>query len=100
MQRGELLDRHGVRLVRPSQIGGKVRDRRLQQYPAARLVHLAQALQDLRVVVRRTGFEERAEVGFRLDTARGDERFGAPEQRFLGGVATNHRERSQLAERL
>ena len=53
VNRGELLDRDRARFVEPAQIGRQVGERRLDQHPAAGLVHLAQPLQHFGIGVRR-----------------------------------------------
>ncbi len=67
MERGELLDRDGARLEQPAQIGGQVGDRRLDQHPAAGLVHLAEPLEHLGVGAGGRILEERPEVGVGVD---------------------------------
>ena len=44
VQRRQLLDRDRARLEQPAQVGRQIGDRRLDQHPAARLVHLPQLL--------------------------------------------------------
>ena len=53
MDRGQLFDRDGARFEEPPQIGRQVGEGRLHEHPAARLVHLAEPLEDLGVDVRR-----------------------------------------------
>ena len=55
MDRRELLDRDGARFEQPAQVGGQIGDRRFDQHPAARLVHLAQPLEDFGVAAGAAG---------------------------------------------
>ena len=75
--------RDGARFEEPPQVGRQVGDRRLDEHPAAGLVHLAEPLEHLGIDVGRRIGEQRTEVGVRVDLARADERGGACEHRLF-----------------
>ena len=100
MDRGELVDRDGARLEQPPQIGRQVGERRLDEHPAARLVHLAQPLEDRRGRCRRADRRaaDRGRRRSRSRRARTSAR-GAREHRLFDAIAADRRQRRELVER-
>ena len=90
--------RDGARLEQPAQIGRQVGDRRFEQHPGAGLVHVLEALTQLRIAVERQRQDRRAARGRRRTRCRAREPAPRPlEHRRLAQVAANHRQQRELA---
>jgi hypothetical protein len=94
-----LFERDGVRFVQPAQVGRKIGNCRLDEHPAAGLVHLAQPSEGSRVGAGRRRGKEWFEVVVGRDVMRRGELCGAREQRLFSRVPANRRQRRELSER-
>ena len=77
VQRRQLLDRDGPRLEQPPKIGGKIGDRRLEEYPSAGLEHVSEPRDHPGVDAGGRILDERPQVRVRFDvvaTRRGPRR--------------------------
>ena len=94
--------RDGARLEQPAQIGRQIGERRLEEHPGARVVHVAQPLEHVGARVRRRIREERSKVGVRGDAARPRTSASAPRRTAADSTASPRmrRERRELLERL
>jgi hypothetical protein len=99
VRRGQLLERHGTRLVKPAQIGGKICQRGFDQHPSAGLRNLPEPLQNRRIEALWRRLREAIEIGVRFEAGVAGNRACSFEQLEFRRVATDRRQQRQLLER-
>ena len=98
---GKLRNSDGPRLEQPPQVCRQIGNGRLHEHPRAGVVHVLEALAQMRVALERhRRIDQRSQIDVRLDAARSDECRTLLEHRRLASVTANRGEQGQLVERL